>query len=164
MGLVAANTRNPITFGMSKGMHLLLQSILSKKLVHMKYQTMPCENPTPNSISQNIALKTTQELLGTSLQYQPLTMYNHPPRLQLSQVDVLRWRYASATFQHCGNYINRNVPKIATRERNFSVLQDLTKKNSWLGWLTLLLASVIYGGLHALAWNIRFGSHAEQVL
>lgn len=143
----------------------------SSSTIYSKQETSTHEVPnnalresTPNSISQNIALKTTQELLGTSLQYQPLTMYNHPPRLQLSQVDVLRWRYASATFQHCGNYINRNVPKIATRERNFSVLQDLTKKNSWLGWLTLLLANVIYGGLHALAWNIRFGSHAEQVL
>ncbi|KAH6721254.1 hypothetical protein BKA61DRAFT_154053 [Leptodontidium sp. MPI-SDFR-AT-0119] len=114
-----------------------------------------------SSISQHITLKDRQDLLNTGLRYHCCRSDKPPPSLNLSKIDILRWRLASSRFL---SFNHVAFPSIAQRARNYSAPDDLTTTNKWLAWLVLLLASIVYGGLHALAWDVTFSSLAEQIL
>jgi hypothetical protein len=50
------------------------------------------------------------------------------------------------------------------RKSNWKLPGDLTTTREFLAWVVLISSSVIYGGLHMLAWNASFQTKTEQIL
>lgn len=50
------------------------------------------------------------------------------------------------------------------RKSNWKSPSNLTTTREFLAWFVLISSSVIYGGLHMLAWNAPFQTKTEQAL
>ena len=98
--------------------------------------------------------------------------YLHPPGISLSQRDVTRWKSASRAaqaFREDINYDNHLVSTAKYLYSSFSLrckdwpdLDDVL--NTPLLQLGFVLAALVYGGLHALAWFAHFNTSTEQLI
>ena len=100
-----------------------------------------------------------------------LESYIHPPEIRLSQRDVTRWKLASRaaqTFREGVTYHNRLYSIFPTettfspRCENWPNLKDVL--DAPFLQLGFVLAALVYGGLHALAWCAHFNTSTEQLL
>ena len=101
-----------------------------------------------------------------------MELYLQPPAIFLSQRDVTRWKFASRAAQAIGKDIDHgNHPNSIALYlyRNFSLrcedwpnLDDVL--NAPFLQLGFVLAALVYGGLHALAWFAHFNTSTEQLL
>ena len=134
------------------GTHHDLQS--GQDLVKINNDPLPTE----------VILNKGEELLDTGLCYPNFDYYSEP--LILSTIDIRRWILA-APFLKEGlfqNVMNSNFIEFHSRSSNWKLPSNLTAASKILAWAVLISSSVIYGGLHMLAWNAPFRTEIEQIL
>ncbi|KAL2072183.1 hypothetical protein VTL71DRAFT_11526 [Oculimacula yallundae] len=149
----------PFSHDESHGSLELARDLSAVQLPEATHQTSP-ESP---AIAQTI-LESGQALPGTNMKYRRLC---GPDHLHLSAIDVLRWQLASARAQTLDVSQSRGFwsdQRIVSRCKNGFQFTGLSPRDRLLAWSILVLASIIYGGLHALAWYVTFGSHTERFL
>ena len=92
------------------------------------------------------------------------------PGVVLSEIDVNRWRRASRAYEDWLTFPRSPKPRdiiwsisqsISRRCSDWPVIEDIFFGRAALGLVTVAL---VYGGLHALAWNAHFGSATDQLL
>lgn len=98
-------------------------------------------------------------------------LYLHPPGILLSQRDVNRWKSASRAAQSFEKEVSLHNqlfwaslhgPGFSPRCEDWPDLQDVMRAPFLQ--LGFVLAALVYGGLHALAWFAHFNTSTEQLL
>lgn len=97
--------------------------------------------------------------------------YLCPPDICLSQRDVTRWKSASraaqifredVTHRNCRFSVSPRNINFSPRCEDWPDLEDVLEVP--LLQLGFVLAALVYGGLHALAWFAHFNTSTEQLL
>ena len=87
------------------------------------------------------------------------------PKLELSNVDVTRWKMASRLLERLKRAgfdpWDRDRKVVHQRCKDWPGADQILKPSVALGFSG---AALIYGGLHALAWSAHFDSFTEQLL
>ena len=100
-----------------------------------------------------------------------IELYLHPPGIPLSQRDVTRWKSASRAAQAFGkdgdheNHLHMTAYifwDFSVRCEDWPNLDDVL--DAPFLQLGFVLAALVYGGLHALAWFAHFNTSTEQLL
>ena len=101
-----------------------------------------------------------------------MELYLHPPAILLSQRDVTRWKFAFRAAQVFGKDINHDNHLDSTAQdwnwvfslrcEDWPDLDDIL--DAHFLQLGFVLAALVYGGLHALAWFAHFNTSTEQLL
>jgi len=104
-----------------------------------------------------------QELAGTGLLYDP--GYKPLMPMQLGRPDKERWRLASAIIRE-GHTPSLPMELLSGRAHNFPPLRSISSWGVRVGvvFAIFILAGFFYGGIHALSWNTRFPSRAEEIM
>ncbi len=120
-------------------------------------------------LKHRIALADCDELLSTGLCFYDEGDAAGPGSdgfALLTPIDVERWKCAAALFKE-------NPPSGLWMESegllitNASDWPPLSQRGKTLGvtiWILFVCAAMLYGGLHAIAWNSRFRTRHERVL
>ena len=87
----------------------------------------------------------------------------HTVRLYPTAADVLRWRMAWHAIEVIRMLSNKFFPRhLLTKQcGDFPRIRNFVNVSTGLGFS---IPALIYGGLHALAWNAHFHSDKEQLL
>lgn len=84
--------------------------------------------------------------------------------LTLSKPDIRRWILAAPLIMTTSEPMRKKSMIKFGRETNWKLPSNLTTIRVFLAWVVLISPSVIYGGLHMLAWNAPFQTKTEQIL
>lgn len=134
---------------------------------------MPHGNPTIENLTKSknacmpteITLKHGDQFLDTGLMYGNTETYVIPLKpLTLSKTDIRRWMLAAPLIMEESDPMLKGKMIETGRENNWKLPSDLTTTKEFLAWVVLISSSVIYGGLHMLAWNAPFQTKTEQIL
>lgn len=139
----------------------------SQPLLKPSVSDLKCTNQSELRIIEGchevpkITLSPGQDLHGTRM----FLLENSPP-MTLDQIDIERWKLASSFMQAYHDF--RDTPgcfhALEHRTPNWEFPAFIATENEWLAWGILLLSSLVYGGLHLLAWNVPFRTSAQQIL
>jgi hypothetical protein len=118
------------------------------------------EKPEQHPARNELKLENEDEFLLTGLFYKAAGSRKKP--LHLSKIGIQRWELAASL---CKGMNEMEPPRLLTyRQHNWKLPNGLSMMNTWVAWTILVLSSVIYGGIHAVAWNAPFRTHKEQLL
>ena len=113
----------------------------------------------------HIRIRPGQQLLSTGLYLNDISN----SELVLGAKDVERWILAAEMYKDLYDYLYRDLgdrklgPLIQKRSENWPLTLKISSEDfDMTQWIIFVLAGVIYGGLHAVAWNASFTSMLEQ--
>jgi hypothetical protein len=109
------------------------------------------------SRGNSIVLHNDDELLSTDLKFRALGGLK---RITLNPIDIKRWKLASK--YHSVEY-EGSRRRVQIRNRNWPKFEIGEGFNQF--WAVAIFAGIIYGGLHAIAWNaVQFPTPTERLL
>jgi hypothetical protein len=143
----------------------------SPESLHMPQGTPPEENLTKSKndlVPTEITLIDDEEFLDTGLFYglpqSLLPRYISLKPLTLSRIDIRRWSLAAPLIMKVFDPMSRGGMIKPGRKKNWKLPSFRTTARQFLAWVVLISSSVIYGGLHMLAWNASFQTKTEKIL
>jgi hypothetical protein len=138
-------------------------------------EVVPFSDEVPESSTSIVRLERGQTLANTGFELNRQWRYSNPPsHVDLRPVDVRRWELASealrvipavrASFEHFSEVVYSAGDELLAKTAPNWPANELveTEDNIVFQAITLSLGSMVYGGLHAAAWNAFFPTAIER--